>query len=70
MADFCASQIEREAAQGTPDTREIRVGMVRSASDVYLEIPIAVRRFVESKNKKIDIRGPMFTTVRYSIAQA
>jgi len=70
MADFCASQIEREAAQATPGTREIRVGMVRSASDVYLEIPIAVRRFIESKNKKIDIRGPMFTTVRYSIVQA
>jgi len=70
MADFCASQIEKEAEQGTSGTKAIRVGMVRSASDIYLDIPVAVRRFIESKNKKIDIRGPMFTTVRYSVAQA
>jgi len=70
MADSCASQIEREVEQGTSGTKEVRIGMVRSASDIYLDIPVAIRRFIESKNKKIDIRGPMFTTVRYSIAQA
>jgi len=70
LADFCASQIEVDVEQGKLGTREIRVGMVRSASDIYLDIPIAVRRFVESRNKKIDIRGPMFATVRYSIAKA
>jgi len=52
MADFCASQIEREAEQGAGGTKAIRVGMVRSASDIYLDIPVAVRRFIESKTRR------------------
>ena len=67
LADHCASRIEKEAKEGLPCRGQVRVGMVRAASDIYLGIPIAVRRFVESNNKRIDIRGPMFTTVRYKI---
>jgi O-phosphoseryl-tRNA synthetase len=67
LADYVASRIEREAAEGALGTRQVRVGNVRSASDVYLTIPMAVRRFVESNNKKIDIRGPMFAMVEYTI---
>ncbi len=67
LADYVAAQMEREAAEGLLGTRQVRVGNVRSASDISLSIPMAIRRYVESNNKRIDIRGPMFTTVEYTI---
>ncbi len=43
---------------------EVRIRMARSYSDVNVMIdPIAVK-YIQSKNKKIDIRGPVFTTVK------
>lgn len=39
-----------------------RVGMVKSLSDVNLDIPNDVREFIRSQGR-IDVRGPMFTTV-------
>lgn len=43
---------------------EVRTRMARSHSDVNLRIdPVAVR-YIQSQNKKIDIRGPVFITVK------
>jgi O-phosphoseryl-tRNA synthetase len=43
---------------------EVRIRMARSHSDVNLMIdPVAVR-YIQSKNKKMDLRGPVFTTVK------
>lgn len=67
LADYCAAGIEDDCRSGSVGTRTIRVGMVRGASDIFLEIPLAIRRYVESANKRIDIRGPMFTAVEYTI---
>lgn len=39
-----------------------RVGMVKRLSDVNLEIPDHVREFIRAQGK-IDVRGPMFTTI-------
>ena len=67
LADYCAAGIEDDCRSGNVGTRTIRVGMVRGASDILLDIPLAIRRYVESANKRIDIRGPMFTAVEYTI---
>ncbi|MDI6902973.1 MAG: O-phosphoserine--tRNA ligase [Methanocellales archaeon] len=43
---------------------EIRIRIARSHSDVNLRVdPVAIR-YIQSNNKKLDIRGPVFTTVR------
>lgn len=39
-----------------------RVGMVKSLSDINVDIPDEVRDFIRSKGR-IDVRGPMFTTI-------
>ncbi len=67
LADYCAARIEDDSRAGRLGTKVIRVGMVRGASDIFLEVPLAIRRYVESANKRIDIRGPMFTAVQYTI---
>jgi len=67
LAQYASSKIEEEAKSGLTGTRQIRVGMVRSAADIFLKIPLAVRRYIESRNKRIEIGGPVFTTVRYTI---
>ncbi|MHA1250760.1 MAG: O-phosphoserine--tRNA ligase [Candidatus Helarchaeota archaeon] len=39
---------------------QIRIKMAKRASDINLKISDSVRYFINSKNKKIDIRGPIF----------
>ncbi len=39
-----------------------RVGMVKGLSDIYVTIPDDTREFIRSQGK-IDVRGPMFTTI-------
>ncbi len=67
VASYAAAETETMAQKGETGTGEIRVGMVRSPSDIYLSIPLAVRRYIESNNNRIDIAGPMFATIRYTI---
>jgi len=68
IADYCAATIEKRAVAGFRGTDQVRIGMVRSASDIFLEIPLAIRKYIESNNLKIDIRGPVFTTIEYTVA--
>ena len=70
IADYCAATVEGRAAEGFRGTESIRIGMVRSASDIYLEIPMAIRRYIESNNLKIEIKGPVFTTIEYRIGSS
>ena len=61
FVDGLAALAAHEIEQGRD---EIRIRMARSPSDVNIMIdPVAVR-YVQSKNKNIDIRGPVFTTVK------
>lgn len=39
-----------------------RAGMIRNLSDINLDIPNHIREFIRAQGK-IDVRGPMFTTV-------
>ena len=44
--------------------KEIRIRIAEALSDVNVKIDPAAVRYIQSNNKKIDIRGPVFTTVR------
>ncbi|MCD6092806.1 MAG: O-phosphoserine--tRNA ligase [Candidatus Aenigmarchaeota archaeon] len=43
---------------------EYKVKIVRSLSDINLAVPKAVGNYIKEKQKKIDIRGPVFVTIR------
>ncbi|NYT00646.1 MAG: O-phosphoserine--tRNA ligase [Methanocellales archaeon] len=61
FVDGFAGLAAHEIEQGCDETR---IRMARSPSDVNIMVdPVAVR-YVQGKNKKIDIRGPVFTTVK------
>ncbi len=44
--------------------KEIRIRIAEALSDVNVRIDPTAVRYIQSNNKKIDIRGPVFTTVR------
>ncbi|KYK38360.1 MAG: hypothetical protein HXS46_07945 [Theionarchaea archaeon] len=50
------------AAVFSSEKGEHQVGMVKRLSDINLDIPDHVREFIRAQGK-IDVRGPMFTTV-------
>ncbi len=63
IANLVAWGIEQAAAEDRqPD--EIKIKGVKRPSDINLKISDSVNRFITSNNKKIDIRGPVFTTIR------
>jgi O-phosphoseryl-tRNA synthetase len=63
IANLVAGEIEKAAAEGR-QPEEIKIKGVKLPSDVNLKISDSVARFINSNNKKIDIRGPVFTTIR------
>ncbi|AEA47117.1 O-phosphoserine--tRNA ligase [Archaeoglobus veneficus] len=66
FACLAARQIEEGAARGNAEV-ETRVRVVEGLSDVNLSMQDNVRRYIASKGGKIDVRGPMFITVRAEI---
>ena len=66
FAYLAAKQIEEGAARGKDV--EVRVRVVEGLSDVNLRIQDNVRTYITSKGGKIDVRGPMFVTVKAEIA--
>jgi O-phosphoseryl-tRNA synthetase len=44
------------------ETGSYRIGMVKALSDINLDIPTYIREFIRAQGR-IDVRGPMFTTV-------
>ncbi|MFH1787935.1 MAG: O-phosphoserine--tRNA ligase [Candidatus Altiarchaeota archaeon] len=61
------SEIEKKISKGITGGEVLVVGMARSASDVNIKIGEPARRFIESKNKRIFIKGPVFMNVRYDV---
>ncbi len=43
---------------------DIRVKIVRSPNDINLSVDPVATRYITSRNKRIDLRGPVFTTIR------
>lgn len=59
-----AAYAVEQAVQEGKNELEVRVRISRSPSDINLQIdPVAIR-YITSRNKRIDLRGPVFTTVR------
>jgi len=61
--DAIAALAAREAEkviEGIKDSIEIRVKIVKQLSDINLDIPDAIRRYITGKQRKIDVRGPVF----------
>ena len=57
--------LNRDISGEEPDTLEsVEVRVAKLPSDVNLRIERPVRRFVSSKQKRIDVRGPVFMRVR------
>jgi O-phosphoseryl-tRNA synthetase len=62
FAALAASEIER-AARGGKRQVKVRVRNVKLPSDLNLAIDEAAQRYITSNKKRIDVRGPVFTTV-------
>ncbi|RLI73527.1 O-phosphoserine--tRNA ligase, partial [Archaeoglobales archaeon] len=60
---LAAKRIEDAAFKGEESVK-VRVRVVESLSDINLNLHENVRRYVISKGGKIDVRGPMFVTVK------
>jgi O-phosphoseryl-tRNA synthetase len=63
IANLVAWEIEQAAAEDR-QPEAIKIKGVKLPSDVNLKISDSVVRFINSNNKKIDIRGPVFTTIK------
>ena len=62
FADLAASEIEESVMMGKDS--ETRVRIVRGPGDINVKIDEALERYITSHRHKIDIRGPVFTTVK------
>jgi O-phosphoseryl-tRNA synthetase len=65
FAAQAASKLEEVAETGEIDRNdcEIKVKIVRSGADINIKIDDVAMRYITSTKKKIDIRGPVFSTV-------
>lgn len=63
---LAAHEIERSVIEGTKSETRIRIAKV--PSDVNISIHRAAHRYITDNNLKIDIRGPVFITVRMEVS--
>ena len=66
FASQAAKDIEDAVANGENEV-ETRVRIVKVPSEINIRLEPLAQRFITSNKKKIDIRGPVFTTVRATI---
>ncbi len=62
FAALAAHEIEQAAQRGENEVK-VRVKAAKSLGDINLSMDGAAQRYVTSNNKRIDVRGPIFTTV-------
>jgi len=67
FASLAAHEIENAVKEGKKEA-VVRVKGIKLPSDINLKISEEAVNFITSKNKKIDIRGPGFTTVQAEIS--
>lgn len=65
FAARCAREIEEAVKTGSPC--EIRVRIIKVPSEINIRIDPIAQRYITGNKKKIDTRGPVFTTVRMEI---
>ena len=62
FAALAANEIEQAALRGDKEVK-VRVKAAKSLNDINLRIDDAAQRYITSNKKRIDVRGPIFTTV-------
>ena len=65
FADAAASEVEVSTLSGKDS--ETRVKIVRTPGEINLKIDPALERYITSHKHKMDLRGPVFVTVRSKI---
>lgn len=65
-SNYFAYEIEKRVAAGERKG-ELSVGMAKGPSDVNIKVGEQARRFIESNNRRIFIKGPVFMNVRFSV---
>nr|QNO48023.1 O-phosphoserine--tRNA(Cys) ligase [Methanosarcinales archaeon ANME-2c ERB4] len=68
FAAAAACEIEEAIASGESEW-ETRVRIVKVPSEINIKLEPLAQRYITSNKKKIDIRGPVFTTVRAEIGK-
>ncbi|MCD6522561.1 MAG: hypothetical protein J7K68_02340 [Candidatus Diapherotrites archaeon] len=63
FADYCAARIEKEPTK----QQRFQVKNIRDPDEVNVDVPLIVRRYINSKGKVLNVRGPMFVTVETRI---
>jgi O-phosphoseryl-tRNA synthetase len=62
FAALAAHEIERAVKENKRRVK-VRVPNIKLLSDINLKIDDAVHRYITDQKKRIDVRGPFFTTV-------
>jgi O-phosphoseryl-tRNA synthetase len=65
VASLAAARIEKAAVCARPET--VQVKMAKLPSDINVRIREYAMRFITDNKKKVDVRGPVFLTVRSEI---
>jgi len=66
-ANLAAARIEEVARCGEAAT--VQMKMAKTPSDVNLRIPEWAMRYITDNKRKVDVRGPVFLTVRAEIGE-
>jgi len=67
ISDFFAARIEEALEKGSLEKDrpyQEQIKMAKTAPDINIKISDRAVRFIQSKNKEIKLKGPIFTTVR------
>ncbi|HDR73032.1 MAG TPA: O-phosphoserine--tRNA ligase [Methanoculleus sp.] len=66
VANLAAARIEDAARCGGETTVQVKI--VKLPGDINVKIGESAMRFITDNNKKVDVRGPVFMTVRSELA--
>jgi len=66
LADYFAAQVERKVAAGETEGL-IQVKMIKSPAEANILVGDKARRFIESQNKSIMLKGPVFTAAEFKV---
>jgi O-phosphoseryl-tRNA synthetase len=65
FSSYAAHEIEKSVING--ESCEVKAKIVRSPSDVNVVLHPIAHRYITDHKHKIDVRGPLFTTIRMEI---
>ncbi|MCX6695776.1 MAG: O-phosphoserine--tRNA ligase [Candidatus Altiarchaeota archaeon] len=66
ISSYFAAEVEKRVEAGEKSGL-VQVKMAKGPADINVRVSEKARRFIESKNKQISIKGPVFTSVEYEV---